>query len=868
VTLDVLPVLTVLLIGGNTFHGPLPDFPIMDGLVWLDISYNFLSGALPAFISRQENLTALRISNNIFTGQLEDLIDANVQTRVGSVDISHNPFFGTMPSWLFAPSMVAAKAGYNCFHGTLPAAVCAATQLFYLDLRCLACHAHCTRKVNSNEAYFVVPNLVHGSLPACLFGMERLNTLVASENYFSGSLPDKIALDPDFLEVDLSYNQLTGPIPEALQQLLRLPDDPVYAIDISNNKLFGGFTRGDNLSIPDLDLSNNRMSGPSVEGSWVKDDSAYAFQLLDGNLFSCAADRSDLHPRDSAYERYDCGSDSVVKPLYALLACACALGAAIVVALVVWRKGKVAPNVITLNPLQQIRVWANAVLSGDPRLDKELPELRRVMKVMRQLTVVAVVCALVAVVVLAPLFATLTAYYGTHDYEYAWTVSSVLLAGRVPFALCFAAFVCTTGWAAGKLGWDNAHTVTFAAKVMSPVRKLRVLIACALYLAINFAVVGGVNAAFVAIETYATPAYQIALSVFKVGWNLAVAPFLSRYLAYELSAARAEWVGFELFVSIMCNIGIPLLAIVVVSPRCLFGLVGSQISSIYSPETYDSLMYYESRPFHYSYQCSFQYVNSYVAAFEYMCFMTSFVTPLSSLLIEQLLRRVDPGSFYHRALEALLPRVLRPIATDPDRVPRFSVLSSFFDCTQFFISQFTYLTMICTVGLVFPPLAATAAVAMVIAQCFAVLSLGRVMTNARAAGVGAQYAQLIEAECARVANPVTVRHAVWLLLGFCGVFFPIFLFDTLGDTVGVYESYWVLIAVPIMSAAAILSEWVLRGKAKTQARYGGCDPELPLVGQHKRDTHAAKEEQMDCESAPAASAVYTATIAAAERGED
>jgi hypothetical protein len=497
-----------------------------------------------------------------------------------------------------------------------------------------------------------------------------------------------------------------------------------------------------------------------------------------------------------------------------------------------------------LTPLQQMRVWHNTVLRDDRQQASETPELRRVMKAMRKLTMIAVGCALAAVFVLAPTFAVLSVYYGTHQYEYTWSVSSVLLSGKVPFALCFAGFIAVVGPAVRVLVHSDTCAASATAGEMSAIRKGRVLAACAMYLAINFAVVGVVNAAFLAIETYATPVYQIALSVFKVGWNLTVAPFLSKYLAYELSAARADWIGFELFVSVMCNIGIPLLATVVVSPRCLFGLVGSQISSVYSHDTYLSLMWYEGRPLHYSYQCSFQFVNSYVAAFEYMCLMTSFVTPLTALLMEQLLRRAQPDGYLHCVIKALVPRALRPITTDPASVPKHSVLNSFFDCTQFFITQFTYLTMICTVGLVFPPLAATAAVAMAISHCFNVLTLGRVLTNAQAAGVGAEYARLIEDDCARVANPVTMRHAVWLLVGFCGVFYPIFLFDTLGDAVGVYESYWVLIAVPAMSMMAVFLLWATSASpdAKKQDRVEGFDAVVQQTELYK--PQPAREEVM------------------------
>ena len=43
-----------------------------------------------------------------------------------------------------------------------------------------------------------------------------------------------------------------------------------------------------------------------------------------------------------------------------------------------------------------------------------------------------------------------------------------------------------------------------------------------------------------------------------------------------------------------------------------------------------------------------------------------------------------------------------------------------------------------------------------------------------------------------------VRDCVWMLLAFAAGFYTLFLFDTLGDSIGAKSAYWVLIVMPLM----------------------------------------------------------------------
>jgi hypothetical protein len=311
-----------------------------------------------------------------------------------------------------------------------------------------------------------------------------------------------------------------------------------------------------------------------------------------------------------------------------------------------------------------------------------------------------------------------------------------------------------------------------------------------------------VNAAFVATSVYTSAIYQLGISVFKVGWNIAVAPYFSRWLAHELNTARADWFTLELFVSIMNNIGIPLLAVLLTSPQCLYYVFGGQITSFAgSPFNYDS-------PFYYSYQCSYVFLDYYAAAYVYMCLMASFGTPLIELTTFLLHSRARPGSCWFRALDVILPRILKPLESDAERIPDRSILRPYFDTTQFLVAQITYLALILTVGVIYPPLAAPVALTMAASAVFVMLKVGRLLTNAVDAKQG-KYVEIIEQECSNVATGSTMRRAFWMLLWSGCWFYALFLFDTLGDAVGFQRAYWVIIALPLLPVVPAVASLLL-----------------------------------------------------------
>jgi hypothetical protein len=795
-----LTFMTAFALGGNRLHGTIPDvFGEVTNLWTISLHGNYLSGSLPPSLALLSNINYIILFNNKLSGHVDSAFDPVVQTKLTTVDLSGNSFSGQLPDVLFQnPVIWDLEISTNCFSGTLPNTVCSAVGVTTMDLTCLSCG--CSRAYPLvKRSYFLLDNPVHGTVPACVFDMPNLSSIFLSYNYLTGTLPALVTISQPNLLVVLNGNGLTGPVP----QVSVSSANGSFSLNLVNNRVEGAVPRPTVTSWSgryEADVTYNRISGPAFGADWPRDAVVVA---LTGNILGCNnGDRSRLPPYDPAYYRYTCGSDNFNKPVIAWL---CTAASVAILGYCVWYwRGRLDVYLGLTAFMEHLALW-RTVVTGK-HMSVGLPSLVHIRDVALMLVRVAVAAAVGALFVLAPLYAGLTAKFGTYTHQYAWTLSSVLLSGKVSFAVCFAAFLLVNGLSVWALFWGHGHlAVPAPGASIDPSRhaiRPRIIAASSLYLIINFGVVGLVSFSFVATSIYTSAVYQLGISAFKVGWNLFVAPYLSRWLAYELSAARADWFTLELFVSIMNNIGIPLLAVIIVSPQCLYNLVGIELTYAVGLGELASGADYD-QPFYYSYQCSYIYMDFYAAAFVYASLMASFGMPLLEQLLLQVHRRCARGTVLFRCVDAVLPRILKPVETDPERIPDRSVLRPFFDTTQFLVAQLTSLALILTMGVVFPPLALPVAVTMVVSGYIETLKVGRLLTNASEQAQH-KYLDIIEQECANVATPTTMRRAFWLLLWFGCWFYTLFLFDTLGDAVGFYPAYWVLIVVPLLPLVAVV----------------------------------------------------------------
>lgn len=169
--LGSLPDLRHVNLRNNRFIGSLPyELVKLQGLQSLVLCGNSFSGSLPYDIGNLKFLQTLDLSQNFFNGSFPPSI---VQCkRLRTLDLARNNFSGSLPDGL-------------------------GTGLALLE---------------SIDLSF---NKFNGSIPSGIGNLSNLQgTADLSHNEFSGSIPPSLGNLPEKVYIDLTYNNLSGPIPQ------------------------------------------------------------------------------------------------------------------------------------------------------------------------------------------------------------------------------------------------------------------------------------------------------------------------------------------------------------------------------------------------------------------------------------------------------------------------------------------------------------------------------------------------------------------------------------------------------------------------------------------------------------------------------
>ncbi|TYG78156.1 hypothetical protein ES288_D02G035600v1 [Gossypium darwinii] len=301
--------------------GPLPSQGWCDlkNLEALDVSENALEGMLPHCFSNLTSLRELDISRNQFQIPLSFAPFANLsnlkallsnenkmvleppfytsilkfqleaislskcitsqqpnlelptflyyQYDLGYVDLSHNNFSGTVPTWLLENNTkleVLILMG-NSFTGPLSLPSAPNSNMSVIDISQNKLQGQIPTGICSTFPHlrrlFLSKNAFEGNIPLCLSGMKYLSFLDLSNNQLYGKVPEEL-ITKSLAILRLSNNNLSGNVVPVI-----LSANGVQHLYLDGNNFSGEMTNVDvstfefPYSLREIDLSNNKLHG-------------------------------------------------------------------------------------------------------------------------------------------------------------------------------------------------------------------------------------------------------------------------------------------------------------------------------------------------------------------------------------------------------------------------------------------------------------------------------------------------------------------------------------------------------------------------------------------------------------------------------
>ena len=774
-------------------------------------------------ISKLPSLNRFFVQDNHLSGNLDKVFNGSYQRYLNNVQLSNNQFTGELPEQLFlSSSLVSVSAVSNCFHGSIPDSICLNTKLQTLALDGLVCASSCRKKILPGlSSSYISDRKIIGGIPYCLWLMTNLQVLHISGNSLTGTLPtSKIILSSALVDLSLSYNLLSGSIPNFIQE------HNWNNLDLSHNRLSGTLSSSFNSTSnsSSLSLDNNRMSGyiPNNIHDMVN------INILEGSFYDCKLDRSDLPSNDNYKDTYDCGSNLVDVLCYVWLGLMM-LELIILFAIWYYKDGIAELSILTSN----IKQWLNIAMTLNTKDEIVNYKLQSMIHLQRFIAIHEIIgrcslyCTLFIIIILLPIYAVLSIYYRTHTRDYIWSVALIYLTGKVAFGISFSALMihiftqilCYLWTAKKKSFYSLFHYVTdeiirqdnYSRESKS--NRLKVWWIYTTYTAINLIIVGGVNVLYVLAVFYGSSSViiivsQILISMFKLIWNNTISPKMVRWIVNYLSIRTIDEQStlffLQFIVSIFNNIIIPCFLIMIISPNCLYNAFReeSNVTSMFyftdcqivnsdgiciDHITYQSSTSY-SPPYSYSYQCSSAFIEYYAPVFVFVCILSTFIIPVLQILwIRWKLPNIlQFGNLFHPVNDTKIS------VHDGTKI---SVLINIDEVYRVLVLKLTFIGLIMTFGTIFPPLAGAFFFAIMYQSYYHQIILGRFLTHVSTFKV---YSQLDKLEDDLKVQPLlsTLQKCGWVLLYVACSFYTLFLFDILGDSMGYDGSYWVLIVVP------------------------------------------------------------------------
>lgn len=209
----------------------------------MDDNFLFHDKGLPPQFGSLTNLEKMRLSYNIFEGELES---------------GDAPVLGAMTK------LTHLEMESNYFNGTLPSAISTMDQLTYLYLRRndMSFNLNILKngQLGNMFAMWLDGNHITGTIPTEIGLMTDLASFSLANSTLSGTIPDEIGNLHQLRRLWLFNNKLTGSIPQALNKLGLLE-----VVELHGNKLVGDMPKGVCSSVVNSDYEYKSLTSDCLK---------------------------------------------------------------------------------------------------------------------------------------------------------------------------------------------------------------------------------------------------------------------------------------------------------------------------------------------------------------------------------------------------------------------------------------------------------------------------------------------------------------------------------------------------------------------------------------------------------------------------
>nr|XP_043630339.1 probable leucine-rich repeat receptor-like protein kinase At1g35710 [Erigeron canadensis] len=261
VSLTNLTHLRYLYLSGNNFSGNIPvSLTNLAHLRYLYLSGNNFSGNIPVSLTNLAHLEILNLFNNNFSGNLP--VSLNNLTHLRYLALGKNSFSGNIPvSLANLTHLEYLYLGGNQLIGPIPPSFGSMVDLTVLDLSTNHLNASIPQELSNLQHLQKLDlgdNFLDGPLSIISFrNLSELIFLNLGMNRISGPIPIGLANLTYLDSLDLNHNNLEGPLPQESEKLSKLLN-----LDLSFNHLSGNILKFQNpCNLQHLDLSKNLLTG-------------------------------------------------------------------------------------------------------------------------------------------------------------------------------------------------------------------------------------------------------------------------------------------------------------------------------------------------------------------------------------------------------------------------------------------------------------------------------------------------------------------------------------------------------------------------------------------------------------------------------